>query len=565
VNVIVSVAIAVGAALLMLLPGAAWAAWLPAHLKGRVMLGPLIGIASTAWLVQLAYYIGLSAGVAAALAIFASAILVVARHRQIGRESDGFLHMATLYLCCFLGSLSAVSLTVWPAAGPWAADWSANLGQLEALWTGAPLKEWLLARPPLFAAAAVPFHFFLNSLPALQVSACAFAGAALVAVLWLAGEFGKDNRLEITALWVVGFSMFYLVNLTAIVPKFVQGVLIVSAFVALKGARKNHSLSSVGFSALLICLAVEVHHSSVVYAIAYAVALSHAAQHRPPRVKQFALLCLILLLVIVAVPELLRIGRFGMDQIVRFNPSVAMRGSQSAWIVFLLNLESIFVGWGYLLPIWNIIKVAHDASIQTISYYAKWIVLMHLAMMSNTLLLILLPLVFTRERLKSYLSFLRKQLPPAIAAGLATVPVATALLVPSISAAGIVHSGATALAVGALIVGMAWLATEPSHVYGTRVFTLLAGTFWWCAWNVTQYVAVLQAGGFANSGPRLDDQLDLPLLLASGQVPWGYGQFPWMPLVLASGTAITAAMVTILAKDSDEDRVSVNQLSAAAK
>jgi hypothetical protein len=31
----------------------------------------------------------------------------------------------------------------------------------------------------------------------------------------------------------------------------------------------------------------------------------------------------------------------------------------------------------------------------------------------------------------------------------------------------------------------------------------------------------------------LDDDLDLPDLLASGEVPWGHGKFPWILLLLA--------------------------------
>jgi hypothetical protein len=202
------VGFAVAAALLMLLPGIAWAIWLPAWLPGRVMIGPLLGIASTAWAIEMAYYLRLPTSGTAVSSIVVSAILTIARFKRIAQERRLFLHVTTLYLCCFLGSLLAVSLTVWPAAGPWAVDWSANLKQLTALWSGAPLRESMLARPPLFAAAALPFRLFFDALPALQVGPCAFAGSALVAMLWVASKFSEREALDDSALWVVVLSPF---------------------------------------------------------------------------------------------------------------------------------------------------------------------------------------------------------------------------------------------------------------------------------------------------------------------------------------------------------------------
>src|SRR6202022_2484158 len=116
---------------------------------------------------------------------------------------------------------------------------------------------------------------------------------------------------------------------------------------------------------------------------------------------------------------------------------------------------------------------------------------------------------------------------------LATVPVVLGLLNPYATAAGMVHAGATALAVGAMALGMAWLSPAPSRRRNTLVFTVILGTVWWVVWNIVQYVMVLRAGGFVRSGPVLDDDLDLADLLASGEVPWGHGKIPWILLLLA--------------------------------
>src|ERR1700680_2194145 len=104
-NMIQDVGCAVAAALLMLLPGIAWATWLPARMSGRVMLGPLLGIASTAWAIEMAYYLRLPTSGTAILSIVVSVILTAARFKRIAQERWLFLHLTTLYLCCFLGSL----------------------------------------------------------------------------------------------------------------------------------------------------------------------------------------------------------------------------------------------------------------------------------------------------------------------------------------------------------------------------------------------------------------------------------------------------------------------------
>jgi hypothetical protein len=506
------------------------------------MIGPLLGVASTGWIIELTYYLGLPVGKAAFALIGVSGSVIALRRDILIAEYRDLCRAGALYLCCFIGSLCAVSLTVWPAAGPWSDDWSVNLSQLNSLWNGTPLSGWTLARPPLFAASAVPLRLALDALPALQVAACLFAAAGLVALLWVAEKFCERDELSESSLLLAGLSVFYLVNLTAIVPKFVQGVLILSAFVMLKRSSQPQLTARIAISAFLIALAIEVHQSTAAYAIAYGALLWHAAGHRVPHFMRAVMLCIPVILVTVAIPQLLRIARFGLDQIISFNPSIAMRSSQPAWLLWLLNIESIFVGWAYLLPIWNVIKVAHDTSWRTIGYHANWFLLVHLGMMSNTLLLIFVPFVFTWKRLRGALSFVSARLPLDIALGIATVPPILAWVVPYPIAQGMVHAGATALAVGGLALGMAWLESAPACWRKSLLFTVAAGTVWWVIWNAVQYITVLQAGGIAQSGAGLESDDDWSLVVASRELPWGYGYFPWMTLVLACLTVLVTSL-----------------------
>jgi hypothetical protein len=477
--------------------------------------------------------------------LVASAVVALARCQVLIRDRKQYAFLAALYSCCFLGSLSAVSLTVWPAGGPWSTDWSGNLSQLEALLRGVPLSGWLLARPPLFAASAVPAYWLLNALPALQVTACAFAATGLVAMLWFADEFQERGEAPIATLLVVGLSTFYLVNLTSIVPKFIQGTLIVSGFVVLKRASIDQLASRVMLAALLIGLAVEVHQSTAAYTLAVGALLWHAARHRIPAFFRLSLLSLSVVLLVVGLPELLRIVRFGWEEVIRFNPSVAMRSSMPAWLLFLLNLESIFVGWAYLLPAWNIIKVATDHSLSTILYYVNWFVLVHLGMTCNTLLLIIAPFVFTWARLRSFVAFVSSRTPLDITLGVVTVPIFAALLIPYLTAQGDVHAGATALAIGGLALGMAWLGSAPARLRGSLLVTVAAETIWWVGWKAFQYVEVI----YGRTHLTFDqNDSDPSLLLASGQTPWGHGMFPLLPLVLAVLTVLAATIVAWLAR-----------------
>jgi hypothetical protein len=528
------------------------------------MIGPLMGIACIGWVVQLAYYLDWPVGKSAVAAFVFSVFMIIVRREAFFAARWVLCRASALYLCCFLASLLALSWTVWPAAGPWSADWSSNLEQLTKLWRDQPLSGWSLARPSAFPAIAVPICLVFDTLPALQIAACTFAAAALVALLWIAEEFSDGDGLSASVLWLAGLSVFYLVNLTAIVPKFGQGVLIVSAFVLLKRHSHSQLRLRIAMSTILISLALEIHQSTAAYAIAYAALLWHVSQHRMPRFMGIVLMCAPALLIIVAMPELVRIVRFGLNQIIQFNPSVAMRSSKPAWLVYLLNIESTFVGWAYLLPFWNIVKVAHDGSWQTIAYYTNWIVMAHLGMMANTFLLIFLPFIFTWQRLRSAAAFVRCRLPPDIAVGLATVPLITALLHPYLIAQGLVHAGATALAVGGLALGMAWLGSTPGRFRASLLFTITVGTLWWLAWNAIQYLAVLQAGGYMQSGPRLEMDEDWRILIESGQMPWGYGDFPCLPLVLLCLTAICAALFSLQAKHAQAANVQARSEAAAA-
>ena len=84
------------------------------------------------------------------------------------------------------------------------------------------------------------------------------------------------------------------------------------------------------------------------------------------------------------------------------------------------------------------------------------------------------------------------------------------------------------------------------------VIAAVGGGVWWVIWNVIQYITVLQAGGIARSGPALESEkpADWSLVVGSGELPWGYGYFPWMPVVLACLTAVCVIIVTSLPDNS---------------
>jgi hypothetical protein len=159
--------------------------------------------------------------------------------------------------------------------------------------------------------------------------------------------------------------------------------------------------------------------------------------------------------------------------------------------------------------------------------------------------------------------FVRSRLPFDIALGLATVPLITALLCPYIVAQGLVHAGATALAVGGLALGMAWVNATPALRRATLWFTIASGTIWWVGWNAIQYVAVLRSGCIAYSGQQLEMDGDWHLVRESLQKPWGYNEFPWMQLALICLLAFCATVLVGLDRQAGPATVQTKRKAVA--
>ncbi len=289
-----------------LLPGLAWRLYLPERLPHRLALSPLLGMCSWAWWIQLVYMFGGQStwALVSFLMVVSTAIACSGRQLQAGIKEYGKL--LPEYLVCYLVCLLATSLVVWPAAGPWSADWLANYQQVEVIWSGRPLREWLLARPPMFASLPIPYLLFVQPLVAFQLSLCAVNAAALVCVRSYIQSFLTTSVSTVSFLMLFCATPFFLVNFTSFVPKFLQATLIVGAFLMMRNSQ-SHLVTRMAISSLLLSMALECHHSSVAYIPGVAIGWLWFGRSHPKQLVQGTAVAAIIGLFVVGFQSFVRL------------------------------------------------------------------------------------------------------------------------------------------------------------------------------------------------------------------------------------------------------------------
>lgn len=515
-----------------LLPALAWLVCLPKWVPHRASISPLLGICSVAWLVQCVYLFGghpiHSLGLAAAIVIVALSI-----HRDDLRDAVRDLTSQLLtYTVFFVVCLLCTALLVWPAAGPWSTDWVANYMQMELVWKSEPLSEWLLARPLLFPALAVPFHVLMEPLSAFQLSICAANAAALLCVLSYAQSFVSNKLKLLPFVILLCASPFFLVNFTSFVPKFLQATLIVGAFLMMRGGRE-HMIGRMAISSLLLGFAMECHHSTVAYVPAIGMGWLWVGWQHQPQLVRGVLLASLIAALLICVPEIRKVSLYSLEEIAKYNPSKAMRSPEPPWFVLLMTLECKFVGYQFLVPpyIWFKDTFLVSAA-KPFEHYVYWFWFVWMSVLSNTFAFILLPYLFTWNRASNYLRTLHAHVPVVLIAGSAIAIIVNCLLNPYYISGGNVHCGSTALALMLMILAIAWVTERSEYLTLSGLATIVLGCLPWVVWQCVQFSKVVAKGGYKISGEVLDDNLDQPALLSISQEPWGYAVWPWLPLVL---------------------------------
>jgi hypothetical protein len=438
------------------------------------------------------------------------------------------LNYITFYVICLLST----SLIVWPAAGPWSTDWVSNYMQMEVVWKGEPLKEWLLARPLLFPSIAVPYLGLMEPLFAFQLSISAANASALLCVLSFVQSFvpAKLKMLPFVILFCA--SPFFLVNFISFVPKFLQATLIVGAFLMMRGARDQHMASRMALSSLLLGFAMECHHSTIAYLPAIAIGWLWVGWQCRWQLLLGVVLAGLVAVLVVCPPELRKVSMYGLEEIAKYNPSKAMRSPEPGWFVFLMTLECKFLGYQFLVPPYIWLKETWLGTAKPAEHYIYWFWFAWMSLEANTFAFMLAPFIFTWHRSKTYLQYLLGHVPSVLFAGAAIAIVVNCLLNPYYIMGGNVHCGSTALALTLMIMAIALVAQRSDYLMVSASATLVVGCIPFVAWQCIQFSKVLAKGGFKSSGVVLDDNLDQPALLSISQTPWGYAQWPLLPLVL---------------------------------
>lgn len=508
-----------------------WLVCLPKWVPHRVAFSTLLGICSIAWLVQCVYLFGGNA----TFALGGATVIIVAT-LSINRDHfrDAIRDLAPQlfsYAIFFVVCLLSTSLQVWPAAGPWSTDWVVNYMQMELVWNSEPLSEWLLARPLLFPSIGVTFLGVMQPLAAFQLSLCAANAAALLCVLSFAQSF-LTNRLKLLP-FVILFcaSPFFLVNFTSFVPKFVQAALIIGAFLMMRGGRE-HMISRMALSSLLLAFAMECHHSTIAYVPAIAMGWMWVGW---PRLSQFVRGVVVATLIgglLIFTPELRKISLYGLEEIAKYNPSKAMRSPEPAWFVLLMTLECKLLGYQFLVPPYIWVKDTYLGAAKPLEHYIHWFWFVWMSVLSNTIVFMLLPFLFTWNRASTYLGILRNRVPAVFVVGGSIAILINCLLNPYYISGGNVHCGSTAIALTLMILAIAWVNERSEFLTFSGLATLVLGCLPWVVWQCVQFSKVVAEGGYKISGEVMDDNRDLPALLSISQEPWGYAAWPWLPLVL---------------------------------
>jgi hypothetical protein len=226
--------------------------WLADDLR-RIRLAPLVGCALVGFYAELALVSGLPVRASVGAMILASVAMLLPRRRALKHLMG--LAVAE-YLPVYLVSVLAASLSPFPILGNWSGDWFLIYQMGQSVIHG-ELPRAMLARPPLFGAAATPLWILGDGLIPYQLMASVASAAIIAATFSFMDHFWpKSPRRLLLPLLI---SPFFLHHTAAAWAKLLAAGLILAAMVE---AWRGRRLASGAF----LALAVGVHEGSIVWA-----------------------------------------------------------------------------------------------------------------------------------------------------------------------------------------------------------------------------------------------------------------------------------------------------------
>lgn len=525
----------IGPVLLVLLaPLPYWALGLPWLVRGdprRIPLAPLIGCALAGFYAELALIFGLPVRATVAVLVLASAAVAVGTAR---RTHPGVASAFAEWLPIYLVSVLAASISPFPVLGNWQGDWLLLYDMGRSVLDGV-LGSDMLARPPLFGAAATPLWVVSDGLAAYQLMAAVASASAVTATLaFIDHHWPKTPRFVLIPLLL---SPFFLHNTAAAWSKLLAGGLIVSAIV--EGLR-NQRLAS----AALFALSVAVHEGSIIWAPC--VLLAHADGGRGWRGALQALGPMALLgLIIVGPLQAWILVHYGLAAKVASSPvitgSVAM--PTPFWLKTAMSGVTTFVGWGPISSVARWLRRPHPLSMAIVIKESFGLIASWVTTLAGTLLGLLFPFLVAGRRWLDAVPIRQLLVRRETLAALGFAVLANGLLTGYYSNEGMLQTAQSPLALALYGLGAGALAAEGAAGLA-RLRTMawlmaVVGTLPWVGLNLLFSAGLWLSAAF-RARMQVASEGDYFKVLDNHLAPLGMAAFPQVPLLCVTLLAVWA-------------------------
>jgi hypothetical protein len=521
--------------LVLLAPLPYWALGLPWLLRGdlrRIPLAPLVGCALAGFYAELALIFGLPVRATVGILVLASAAVA---GRSVRRTHPAVARAFAEWLPIYLFSVLAASISPFPVLGNWEGDWFLLYEMGRSVLDGV-LGPGMLARPPLFGAAATPLWVFSDGLAAYQLMAAVASASAVTAMLaFIDHHWPKTPRFVLVPFLL---SPFFLHHTAAAWAKLLAGGLILSAIV--EGLR-NQRLAS----AALFALSVAVHEGSIIWAPC--ILLAHADGGRGWRGALRALGPMAMFgLVIVGPLEAWILVHYGLAAKIASNPVITDSGAMPTpfWLKTAMAVLTTFVGWGPISSVARWLRRPSPASMAVVSKEAFWLITSWVTTLAGTLLGLLFPFLVAGRRWFDSSTLRRLLVGRAALGALGFAVLANALLTGFYSNEGTMQAALIPLALllYGIMVGPVGAARSAGRARVRTMSTLMAiaGSLPWIALNLTASTGLWLSAGF-RARMQVASEGDYFRVLDNHLAPLGMAAFPQVPLlcvVLLAGLAL---------------------------
>jgi hypothetical protein len=388
------------------------------------------------------------------------------------------------------------------------------------------LEPSMLARPPLFGAAATPLWIVAGGLIPYQIMAAVASASAVTAMLAFMDHFWpKTPRF---ALLPFLLSPFFLHHTAAVWAKLLAGGLILSAI--LEGLRGRRLASSA-----LFALSVAVHEGSIIWAPCVLVA--HAAGGAGWRGMLKGLGPMVLCgLVVVGPLQAWILIHYGFAAKVASNPVVTDSDAYPVpfWQKTTLAVVTTFIGWGPVASVARWMHKPHPLSGAVASKEVYWLVSAWFTTMAGTLIGLLFPFLAVAPRRLDSSALRQVLLRKAALAAVGFAVLANALLTGFYSNEGTMQAALISLALGLYALAAGALAAEgPAGLASLRKMAWIMSIVGTLPWLVPHFL--MSAGLWLSAGFRarmlVGSEGDYFYVLNNHLSPLGMAAFPEVPVL----------------------------------